>query len=354
MATRRKALRRPVAARSVRAAQSTSEGDPRVLQVPATMVAAALDHFGPPESVTPQVLPVPEVGPGEVLVALKAAGLGIWDAKIRQGVWAEPEAPFPKVLGTDGAGVVAVVGPRVRRLRVGQRVWAYAYENSKGGFHAEYAVVNADMVTAAPKSLDWLQAGAAPATGLTAFQGTVDHLRVRRGENVLVFGATGGVGTLAVQFAKHRGARVFGTASGHTGTLLLKRLGVDVIFDARNEGQLAHLASLAPNGFDAVLVLAGGGALEKCLDLVVPGGRVVYPNGVDPEPRPRDHVQLRAYDAIPGRVTLERLCREVDEAGVRVPLAAIYPLERAAEAHVRIERGHVVGRIVLRIHRSDR
>lgn len=100
--------------------------------IPATMKTAAIDRFGPPEVLTPHVLPVPKVGPQEVLIALHAAGVGIWDAKVRDGTSATGRERFPLVLGTDGAGVIVARGARVRHFQVGDRVWAYEYSNPKG------------------------------------------------------------------------------------------------------------------------------------------------------------------------------------------------------------------------------
>jgi len=316
--------------------------------IPATMKTAAIDRFGPPEVLTPHVLPVPKAGPHEVLIAVHAAGVGIWDAKIRDGTWATGRERFPLVLGTDGAGVIVARGARVRRFRVDDRVWAYEYSNPKGGFYAEYVAVNTEHVATVPRGLDLLAAGAAAVTGLTAQQGIDDHLSVAEGETVLIVGASGAVGTLAVQFAKGRRARVIGTATGPDATALLRDLGADGVFDARSDDAVERLRELAPGGLEAALALAGGPALERCLDLMNTGGRVAYPNGVEPEPQPRKGIRIVAYDGIAGRTEWVALERAVEEARLRVPIGQVYPLEQAAMAHARVERGHVLGRIVLR------
>lgn len=316
--------------------------------LPTTMDAAAINRFGPPSVLTLHELPLPKVGPTEVLIAVHAAGVGYWDARIRDGSWAEGRVRFPLVIGTDGAGYVVARGARVRRLRVGDRVWASAYMNRKGGFYAEYVAVAADAAAPVPPELGLDQAGAGAVTGLTALQGIDDVLRVRPKENVLVFGASGAVGTLAVQFARRREARVIGTASGPDATALLRDLRVDVI-DARGADAVERLRALVPRGLDAVLALAGGERLEELVDLVRRGGRVAYPNGVEPEPRRRRGLSVRAYDGVAGPRELARLHRAVTEARLRVPLANLYPLADAAAAHARLEEGHVLGRIALRI-----
>jgi NADPH:quinone reductase-like Zn-dependent oxidoreductase len=323
---------------------------PRPKQIPATMKAAAIDRFGPPDVLTLHTVPTPEPGPGEVLIAVHGAGVGVWDAEIRAGWWPKGKPTFPLVLGTDGAGIVVAKGTGVRRLTVGDSVWAYEFINPKGGFYAEYVAVNADHAGVVPKRLDLLHAGAAAVTGLTALQGIDDHLGVESGETVLIFGASGAVGTLAVQFAKRCGATVIGAVRGRDAARLVKDLGADATLNvAKDEDYLEHLHALAPHGLDAALALAGGEALDACLKWVNPGGRIAYPNGVEPEPRKRPGVSLISYDAEADPQQWARLARAVEEAKLEVPLAAVVPLARAAQAHERVEKGHVLGRVVLRV-----
>lgn len=322
----------------------------RVEPKQATMKAIAFDRFGPPSVLKLHTLPVPKLGRGEVLIAVRAAGVGTWDDDIRGGWWPAGRPSFPVVPGADGAGNVVARGDRVRRFNVGDKVWAYEFVNPKGGFYAEYVAINAEHAARVPRRLDLLQAGAAAVTGLTALQGIDDHLGVRKGETVLIFGASGAVGTLAVQFAKWRGARVLGTTSGRAAATLVRKLGAKGVIDARSKSFVEQLRALAPDGIDAVLALAGGKALEQAIDCVRPGGRVAYPNGVEPEPKRRPKFRLIAYDGMNGRREFERLNRAVEGARLRVPIAAVYPLSQAAKAHERIKRGGVTGRIVLRVH----
>jgi len=317
------------------------------------MKAAAIHRFGPPSVLQVIELPVPKPAPNEVLIALTASGVGVWDADIRKGWWPRGRPPFPLVLGTDGAGTIVAKGARVRRFSIGERVWAYEFANPKGGFYAEYVVVNATHVGPVPRRLDLLHAGAAAVTGLTALQGVDDVLGVRRGETVLVFGATGAVGTLALQFAARRRARVIATATGRKATQLVLSLGAAAAFDSRKADAVDRLRELAPNGLDAALTFAGGATLDRCLDLIKPGGRIAYPHGVEPEPkRRRRRFTVQGYDADASPRQFARLERAVDDARLQVPIAAVYPLSQAARAHQRLEQGHVIGRIVLRIARA--
>ena len=334
----------------------TTRGASAVLHarvLPATMNAAALEQFGPPRVLTLHSFPVPQPGPGEVLIEIHAAGVGSWDASVRGGSWRPYGRPrFPLLPGTDGAGIVAAKGPHVRRFDIGERVWASDYANPKGGFYAEYAAVKVENVAHMPRRFDFREAAAALTTGLTALQGIDDTLQVHRGETVLIFGATGGVGTMAIQFAKRKHARVLATASGREAAVLAKKLGADGVFDARDADAGAQLDALAPKGIEAALVLVSTGTLEACLDLVKPDGRIAYPNGVWPEPGKRRKIRLLSYNAETGPREFERLEQAAIEARLEVPIATEFPLEQAAMAHERIQEGHILGRMVLRVRRG--
>src|SRR5204862_4735436 len=195
-------------------------------------------------------LPVPKPGPHEVVIAIDTAGVGRWDAHIRVGSWRKPgRARFPLVPGVDGAGVVVAKGARVRRLRLGDRVYAYEFGNRQGGFYAEFAAADANHVGRVPKGLDLRDAGAVVTTGLTALQG-IHTLGLRAGHTVLIFGASGAVGSMAVQFAVQRGAHVIATASGAAPARLVRKLGAHRIFDARRAASVEQLRTFAPDGLD--------------------------------------------------------------------------------------------------------
>jgi NADPH2:quinone reductase len=314
------------------------------------MRAAALDRFGKPRVLRLHELPVPEVGPSEVLIAVHTAGVGGWDADMREGWWPGGKPPRPPlVLGSDGSGRIAAVGLRVRRFAPGDAVYAFSFANSKGGFYAEYVVVTAENVSSRPESLRLKEAGAIAATGLTALQGVDDVLHVKRGEAVVIHGASGGVGSLALQFAKMRGARVLATASGRDGIAFVRRLGADAAADGRRDDLRAAAFAFAPAGVDAVLALSGGKPLTRLLEAVRHGGRLAYPNGVEPVPRQRRGLSVESYDATPGVREFARLSRAIDRVQLKVPVAASYSLAQAAKAHQRLAKGHVLGKLVLRV-----
>jgi len=318
-------------------------------RLPATMQAAAMDHAGGPEVVTLHTLPVPQPATEEVLIAVHTAGVGIWDTGLRRHPEEITHSKMPLVLGTDGAGTVVAVGSSVARFKVGDKVYAYSWDNPQGGFYAEYVAVPAERVGPVPKNLDLTQAGAIATTGLTALQGVDDALHVQRGQTLLIHGAAGGVGTLSVQFAKARGARVLATASGEDELALVRELGADAVVDGRAGDILAAARQFAPQGVDAVLAFAGGESFERCLDALRPGGRAAYPRGVHP-PQPRAGLTVIDYDAVPGPKEYAQLNAAIEAQPLRVPIAAQFALADAAKAHERIEAGHVLGKIVIHIH----
>lgn len=320
-----------------------------MIKIPKFMRAAAIDRFGGPEVLTLHSLPVPVPDPQEVLIRLHTAGVGGWDADMRGGWWPEGQQHFPFVPGTDGAGTIAAAGSRVRRLNIGDEVYAYSFNNPKGGFYAEYVAVPANCAAPIPEGLDLKRAGAIPTTGLTALQGVDDALQLKAGNTVLIHGASGGVGTLAVQFAKLRGARVLATASGEDGVALVRRLGADAVVEGRTGDILAAAPLIARDGVDAVLALAGGKQLTRCLDALRKGGRLAYPNGIEPAPRKRNGIEILSYDAVPGVDQFRRLGNAVARAKLKVPIGETFKLTEAAQAHERLAAGHVVGKVVLRI-----
>ena len=319
--------------------------------VPQTMRAAAIDKAGGAEVITLHTLPVPRPDADEVLIAMDTVDVAVWDASVRAHPEELKHARFPLVLGTDGSGVIAAVGSQVHGFKPGDRVYSYMWDNPKGGFYAEYVAVPAKQVGHLPPGLSLRDAGAIAASALTAIQGIDDALHVSAGETLISHGAAGGVGSLALQFAKLRGARELATASGEDGASFVKGLGADVVVDGRKGDIPAAARQFAPEGVDAVLAFAGGDALDRCLDALKPGGRVAFPWGVSPEPKTTINVRSSTrYNAIAGPQEFERLNQAIVASKLRVPIVAEYPLADAAKAHERLEAGHVLGKVTLRIH----
>src|SRR5580765_6563619 len=289
-----------------------------------TMRAAALDRFGGVETIQMKTLPVPEPGPDEVLLRVESAGVGVWDPYEREGEFAKmfgQNPRFPYVLGSDGAGTIAAIGEQVRHLKEGDHAYALALTNPKGGFYAEYAVVKAENVSPIPKKLSVEQAGAMPSDALTALRGLEEILQLKKGETLMVFGAGGGIGHLALQLAKRMGARVFAVASGDDGVALAKRLGADAVANGRKDDVEATARAFAPNGLDAALITAGGETTDRALRAMNKNGRVAYPNGVMPEPKAPSGVKSESYDMQPTAAQIEKLNRLIESGPFEVHVA---------------------------------
>jgi NADPH:quinone reductase-like Zn-dependent oxidoreductase len=331
------------AARTVDLAHLIEMADSRI---PKRMRAAVIDEFGGPEVFQLRELPVPDVDADEVLIGVHTAGVGSWDPDMRSG-WVPSGKPhFPIILGSDGSGTVVAKGSRARRFKVGDRVYANTFDNPKGGSYADFVVVPADNVAPVPAKLDTKSAGALAISGLTALQG-LEALGLKRGQRIIITGASGAVGTVAVQLAKARGASVFALASGKDGRSLVRRLGVDVAVDGKAANWDRDLDAFAPDGVDAVLVLAAGDFLARCFESLHGDGRVVYPNGVDPIPKKRG-LDIVSYNGEGGASAFTRLNRAVIAARLKVPIAAAFRFGQVAQAHKKVA-GHVLGKVVLRI-----
>jgi NADPH:quinone reductase len=331
------------------AATAGAATPPAAVPLPRTMRAAAIDRGGGPEVITLHTLPVPTPAADEVLIALHTAGVGPWDASVRKRPDYIKHSAFPLVLGTDGAGTVAAIGSGVHGFRLGEQVYSYSWDNPQGGFYAEYVAVPAKLVGPVPAGMSLRDAGAIATTALTAIQGVDDALHLKPGQTLIIHGASGGVGTLALQFARLRGVRVLATASGEDASALVKRLGAAAVVDGRTGDIAAAARAFAPGGVDAVLALAGGEALERCIDALRPGGQLAFPTGVRPEPKAREGLRIIRYDAIAGPAEFARLNRAITASKLEVPIAAEFPLTEAGEAEERVEAGHVLGKVVLRI-----
>jgi NADPH:quinone reductase-like Zn-dependent oxidoreductase len=316
-----------------------------------TMRAVALDKFGGPETLQIQNLPVPEIDADEVLIRVRAAGVGAWDPLEREGRFVEImgiKPRFPYVLGTDGAGEIAAVGKDVRSFNVGDNVYAGELANPKGGFYAEYVAVKADNASLIPGGLSIEQAAVLPSDALTALTGLEKVMGLKSDESLMVFGASGGIGHLAIQLAKRLGAKVFAIASGDDGVAFAKRLGADEAVDGHGDDVLNAAQRFAPNRIDAALVTSGGDKTDRALSAICKGGRIAYPNGVTPEPTAPEGVAIEAYDGETTPTLIERLNTLIEAGPFEVHVHKTYRLEEVDKAHKAL-REHHLGKIALKI-----
>jgi NADPH:quinone reductase len=315
--------------------------------LPQQMQAMAVDEFGSADKLTLHTLPVPTVDVGEVLIRIEVAGVGIWDTMEREGKLIYNEVHFPRVLGGECAGTIAAVGEGVERFAVGDRVYAQSFMNDKGGSYAQYVVVSEQTVAPMPANLNMLMAGGLTIAGATALS-NLEALETGDETKLMLWGASGGVGHVALQLAKRMGASVFAIASGADGVELVEQLGADEAVDGHSDDVVQRAHAFAPDGFDTALVLVGGDNVQSTLSLVRQGGIIAFPNGVMPEPKVPEGVELKKANGFTNPMLFDRLNRLVSSGEFQVHIAQTFALEEAAQAQEAMKQ-HYLGKIVLRV-----
>ncbi|MBC9724871.1 NADP-dependent oxidoreductase [Streptomyces sp. TRM68367] len=308
-----------------------------------TMRAIRQDVLGGPEVLKYAEVERPEPRPNEVLVRMRAAGVNPTDWKHRANGGFLGSPPF--VLGWDVSGVVEAAGIGVAAFRPGEEVFGMLPYPFGHGSHAEYVTVPARALVHKPAGIDHPQAGALPLVSLTAWQALSEHADVRPGQRVLIHAAAGGVGHVAVQIAKERGAYVIGTASAGKHPFL-RDLGVDEAVDYR-ETDFAE----AVRDVDVVLDTIGGDYALRSLRVLRPGGVVVsiLPVGSEEFPREAERLGVRAVRMLvdADRAGMRAISDLVEAGRLRATIAGTFPLAGAAEAHARGETGRTAGKLVL-------
>ncbi|MGV9263694.1 NADP-dependent oxidoreductase [Kitasatospora sp. NPDC003701] len=304
------------------------------------MKAIAIRRYGGPEVVEYLDLPDPKVGPDSVLVEVRAAGVNPVDWRVREGsLDGLLDAHFPLVMGWDAAGVVRAVGGGVTEFAPGDEVYGYVRKDSvEHGTYAELVSAPVRTLARRPAALDWAQSGGLPLAGLTALQG-LKALRVGAGDTVLVHAAAGGVGHLAVQIARARGARVIGTA-GERNHAYLRGLGAEPV--AHGEGLAERVRALAPDGVDAALDLVGGGAVDVSAALVADPSRIASVTDYRVKALGGHYVWVR-----PDAAGLAELAALADDGRLTVTVASTFPLAQAGSAQALSAEGRTRGKIVL-------
>ncbi|WP_432118165.1 NADP-dependent oxidoreductase [Streptomyces sp. bgisy032] len=308
-----------------------------------TMRAVSQDVLGGPEVLKTVEIERPAPRPNEVLVRVRAAGVNPTDWKHRATGGFLGEPPF--VLGWDVSGVVEAVGIGVAAFAPGDEVFGMLPYPFGHGSHAEYVIAPVRALTRKPAGLDHVQAGALPLVSLTAWQALTEHADLRPGQRVLVHAAAGGVGHVAVQIAKERGAYVIGTASAGKHEFL-RELGVDEAVDYR-ETDFAE----AVKDVDVVLDTIGGDTSVRSLRVLRPGGVVVsiLPVGSDDFTREAERLGVRAVRMLvdADRAGMEAIARLAESGTLRATIAGTFPLATAAEAHESGDTGRTTGKLVL-------
>lgn len=297
------------------------------------MKAVQFRRFGGPEVLEIVDLPDPHPGPGEVRIAMRAAGVNASDWKKRQGLMDEE---LPQTLGHEAAGVVDEVGPGVTDVAVGDRVFGFSAEPAA---QAESVVLS--HYAPIPPTLDFPGAAALPAAVETATR-ALDQLGVAAGSTLLVSGASGSVGSAAAQLAVVRGARVIGTASPANHEYL-RSLGVEPV--AYGEGLVERVRAVAPDGVDLALDVAGSGILPELID--VSGGAEHVVTIADFAGAQEHGVTFSRGDSGRALHALDDIGALIESGRFSLPVAQTFPLTDIAEAHRVSESGHVRGKVVL-------
>ncbi len=323
------------------------------------MRAMAIDRFGGPEVLHLAELALPAPGPGEVLIKVAYAGVNPADWKCREGWLAQFfRYRFPFVLGFDAAGVVVKLGAGVSGCAVGDRVVACSKQGQgEWGSYAEYVVAAIDGVGHLPARLPLADAAALPTAGVTAWEGLFESGRVVAGQKVLIHGGAGGVGSYAIQLARHAGAAVAATC-GPRNLDYVRGLGAELAIDYRAGRIAEELSAWAPQGVDLVLDAVGQGSLPQAVELVKPGGIIAPIATLIADEAPHDalRAQQRGVRIVPTMSSYERSGAQLRQlvalcgaGAVRAPALTVLPLEQAAEAQCLLQAGHVRGKIVLEV-----
>jgi NADPH:quinone reductase-like Zn-dependent oxidoreductase len=306
------------------------------------MKAARILRFGPPNVITNDDVTRPQPTAGQLLVRVKAAGVGNWDALIREGKI--ELQPLPLILGSELSGIVEAIGPEVSGFKPGDEVYGATNEQFSGAY-AEYALASAGMISHKPKSLNFIEAASAPIVTVTAWQMLFEYAQVIAGQTVLILGAAGNVGAYAVQLASQAGLHVVASA-GFADLDYVQSLGAEKVVDYKREQTDVSLT-----GLDVVLDMVGGDAQQRSLQLLKPGGILVSVVSPVPETTQQRYGIRAAYFYV--NVTTSRLNKitELFDSGRLVTnVGTVLPLEEARIAHEMLGGApHKRGKIVLRI-----
>src|SRR6266496_983166 len=332
------------------------------------MKAFIADRYGSKDGVRAGDMPEPELWEDDILVQIHAAGVNLLDFKIRDGAF-KRILPYrlPLILGNDLAGVVVRVGSRVRRFKPGDEVYARPNKDRIGTF-AEFISMNEDDVAMKPKELTMEEAASIPLVGLTAWQALIERANLKKGQKVFIQAGSGGVGTVAIQLAKHLGA-IVATTTSMANLDLVKRLGADIVIDYKKDDFETIL-----HEYDVVLNSQGGETLEKSLRVLKPGGKLISISG-PPDPdfakeigltwivgllmrllsyrirkkAKRQHVRYSFLFMRASGEQLREIGKLIDSGIIRPVVDRVFPFESTNEALAYVEKGRAKGKVVVKV-----
>lgn len=327
------------------------------------MRAVVVSGFGPPAEARLTDMPMPDFGPDDVLIKVAAAGVNPADWKEGEGNLAQFFGSYPDmwIPGLDAAGIAEAVGSNVRKFKPGDRVVGFS-DRSRGhaGTFAEYVRVPADMMALVPASVTLDTAAAIPTAAVTGYQALVrsDKAGLSSGKTVFIHGASGGVGSYSVQFAKALGLRIAASCSGHN-LDYVRSLGADLALDYAGGNLAARVRQWEPTGVDAIIDCVSGGTLPDAFQALRPGGRLVNIATLTQDGDVTgeiDKATRLGFTKILAFVSYERFGEDLEEilalmerGLVKTPPLTVYPLEAGPEAMQRMKAGAVQGKIILKV-----
>jgi NADPH:quinone reductase-like Zn-dependent oxidoreductase len=307
------------------------------------MQAIRVNQFGGPEALTLETVPRPEPGEGQVLIRVKAAGVGPWDAWVSAGRSVIHQS-LPLTPGSDLSGVIERTGPGAADVAAGDSVFGVTNEHFTGAY-AEYAVASAEMVARKPQRLGFVEAASVPVVACTAWQMVFDHGQVNRAKRVLVHGPAGNVGAFAVQLAKAAGGEVIATAFPRDAEYV-RKLGADRVIDIQSS-RFDDVLS----GVDVVLDTIGGETLQRSFAVLAPGGVLVSSSAIpDPAAAERHRVRAVFFLVQVSSGLLKTIADLIDAGRLAASVGEVLPLADARLAHEMLAgRPHKRGKIVLAV-----
>ncbi len=311
------------------------------------MKAIAIERFGGLDELKAFDLPKPEPAPDEVLIRVRAAGVGTWDASNRTGEYLPSTPHFPMILGAECAGDIERVGSKVTTLREKQAV--YSYFTGPQGAYAQYVAVKAEFVAEKPKSLSYIEAAGVPVDAITAHQAIVDGLKLAAGQWLFIAGGAGGVGNLAVQIATTLGAHVIVSAKAEDFEYL-ESLGVakaNLIDYKRSDVAKSVRDLTGGKGADLALDAVGGPSSKETIQAVKDGGTIAVLT-VQELPAERQ-VRVVHVSSKPSGKRLELIAAMFDAGQLKVHVAKVFPLAKAREAQALVTGPHDRGEIVISV-----
>ncbi|HET8864064.1 MAG TPA: NADP-dependent oxidoreductase [Gracilimonas sp.] len=312
------------------------------------MKAAYIEDYGDLTNINVGELDKPEVGEGEVLVRVKAVGVNPVDASVVRGMLKDAiPGEFPLIPGWDVAGVVEEVGHSVSRFSSGDEVYAYARRPKiQHGTFAEYVSLPESYLAERPTNISMEEAGGIPLVGLTAYQSIFDFGELKKGQTLLILGASGGVGTLAIQLAKSVGAKVIGVAS-EANHEYMKELGADITIDYKNNHVGEAVKKAQPEGVDLIFHCSRGDSFSQVMetDVLKDGGKVVSITKSKPEIS--NDIEFKYVFVEPNAEQLEHITVLADSGKIKVRISKTYSLDEAGQALQEVEKLHTRGKLVI-------